>query len=120
MAGALHSLVLSGAGDVYSFGHGGGGRLGHGDSAMRWVPERVAALAGVAAIAAGDAHSACALRDGTVFTWGCGRALGLPADAMTLVDLPTSWASAGNHEWAPGDEDRRWVADAPTPLRLEP
>ena len=119
-AGALHSLVLSGAGDVYSFGHGGGGRLGHGDSAMRWVPERVAALAGVAAIAAGDAHSACALRDGTVFTWGCGRALGLPADAMTLVDLPTSWASAGNHEWAPGDEDRRWVADAPTPLRLEP
>ncbi|KAH8072608.1 GTPase [Aureococcus anophagefferens] len=87
-AGALHSLVLSAAGDVYSFGHGGGGRLGHGDSAMRWVPERVAALAGVAAIAAGDAHSACALRDGAVFTWGCGRALGLPADAMTLVDLP--------------------------------
>ncbi|KAH8068585.1 GTPase [Aureococcus anophagefferens] len=61
-AGALHSLVLSAAGDVYSFGHGGGGRLGHGDSAMRWVPERVAALAGVAAIAAGDAHSACAPR----------------------------------------------------------
>ena len=58
----------------------------------------------------------CALRDGRLFTWGCGRALGLGAEALTEVAQPASWASAGNYEWEPGDLDRCWQASSPSPL----
>ena len=61
---------------------------------------------------------ASVLRDGRCFTWGSGHALGLDPSALTEDDMPASWASAGNYEWRPGDEDRRWQAHAPTPLRL--
>ena len=36
--GTAHSLVLVDGGDVYSFGAGGSGRLGHGDEISRWAP----------------------------------------------------------------------------------
>ena len=93
-AGTEHSLVLADGGVVYSFGAGGGGKLGHGDARFQWVPTRVRALppsARVVAIAAGDAHSLCALADGRVFGWGSGGlGMGLqPAeDPTTTVDHP--------------------------------
>ena len=37
-AGNQHSLVLSAAGEVYSFGNGYGGRLGHGDEERQRPP----------------------------------------------------------------------------------
>ena len=93
-AGTEHSLVLADGGVVYSFGAGGGGKLGHGDARFQWIPTRVRALppgARVVAIAAGDAHSLCALADGRVFGWGSGGlGMGLqPAeDPTTTVDHP--------------------------------
>ena len=121
-AAGRHSLLLAADGGVYSFGDGGGGKLGHDDGgAMHWVPSRVRALDGVRAVAvsAGDSHSMCALRDGRVLVWGCGRALGLEQSLLSEVDQPASWSSAGNHEWVPGDEQRRWQAHAPMPLRVQ-
>ena len=111
-AGSRHSLALADGGDVYSFGDGAGGRLGLADGErMHWVPTRIAGVgAGVAAIAAGECHSLCVLRDGRVLSWGAGGALGLPEQLLHERDdnpLPASWGSAGNHEWAPGDELRR-------------
>ena len=93
-AGTEHSLVLADGGVVYSFGAGGGGKLGHGDARFQWIPTRVRTLpAGtrVVAIAAGEAHSLCALADGRVFGWGSGGlGMGLqPAeDPTTTVDHP--------------------------------
>jgi alpha-tubulin suppressor-like RCC1 family protein len=122
-AGSRHSLILTDDGAVYSCGDGGGGKLGHNDDAlMHWVPTRIKALDGVrvAAVAAGWTHSMCVLRDGRVLTWGSGRALGLGASALTehAADVPASWGSAGNYEWAPGDEGRRWHAHVPSAVHL--
>eukprot|EP00887_Chlorella_sp_A99_P006348 scaffold3.g6348.t1 len=82
-AGMEHSLALTAAGEVYSWGCGSDGRLGHGAPAsMRlWgqqhepAPRRVRALEGqgVAALAAGQMHSAAVTRDGRALVWGSGR-----------------------------------------------
>ena len=58
-AGGGHSLVLTDRGDVFSFGYGREGQLGHGDRADQLEPKRIEALRGVrvVAIAAGERHS---------------------------------------------------------------
>lgn len=40
-AGCEHTAVLTSTGDVYSWGHGDGGRLGHGNNAQCFVPTKV-------------------------------------------------------------------------------
>jgi hypothetical protein len=39
--GASHSLVVNEIGEVYSFGEGGDGRLGHGDVEAQSVPRKI-------------------------------------------------------------------------------
>ena len=101
-AGAEHSLALVDGGAVFTFGAGTSGKLGHGDARFQWLPTRVAALHGetVVAIAAGNSHSLCALRDGRVFGWGSGGlGLGLqPAEhpSTTFDHPPATVGSAGN------------------------
>ncbi len=67
-------MVLSAQGQVYTFGSGLSGRLGHGDDADQHFPVLVAALEFEAcvSVAAGHAHTA-ALCGGSVYTWGSGR-----------------------------------------------
>ena len=60
----------------------------------------------------------CVLEDGRLLSWGCGGALGLPRALLETPEQPASWASAGNYEWAPGDEERRWQAHVPTPVAV--
>ena len=126
-AGARHSLVLTDGGVVYSFGAGDGGKLGHGDTSMQWVPVRVRGLAGrVAAVSAGESHSLCALKDGGgVFGWGAGPGVGADSEAMADSDSAdltwvNSTGSAGNYEWAPGDGLLARQAHAPLRLDLLP
>jgi alpha-tubulin suppressor-like RCC1 family protein len=74
-AGHAHSLVTSGKmGEIWSFGDGGFGRLGHGGTGNEVVPRLIEALSGVAVkqVAAGGLHSIMLTRDGDVFTWGSG------------------------------------------------
>jgi alpha-tubulin suppressor-like RCC1 family protein len=70
-AGGHHSLVVSAAGRLYSFGYSGHGQLGHGDRANQLAPRLVVALQGVrvSAVAAGEDHS-LALSEGKVFSFG--------------------------------------------------
>lgn len=70
--GGSHSLAISTNHQLFSFGFGSHGRLGHGDHASVWVPKLVAALVGtsVRAIAAGDAHSVVVSAKGQVYTFG--------------------------------------------------
>ena len=121
-AGSYHSMALTADGAVYTWGDGGGGKLGHNDDErMHWVPQRVAALNGMpaAAISAGESHCLCVLRDGQILGWGAGCAIGLGHEVMRLREaVPASWGSAGNYEWTPGDVLRSWQAHLPTKVRL--
>ena len=71
-AGGCHSLAVATDGALYSFGCGGNGRLGLGDSADRWEPTLVSALEGtlVRYASAGLAHSVVHTEAGGVLTFG--------------------------------------------------
>ena len=89
-AGGEHSLVTScKAGEVWSFGCGGSGRLGHGGRGDEAVPRLIEAMnhAVVVHLAAGGEHSMALMRDGDVWTWGRGSygQLGHGDNATQLV-----------------------------------
>ena len=73
-AGWDHSLALSEAGDVYSFGHGGSGQLGHDLVLTELTPRPIAALQGVrvGAVAAGWRHSLVVSKAGRLYSFGHG------------------------------------------------
>ena len=52
-----HSMALTVGGDVYTWGWGYFGQLGHGDNNDRLVPTKVDALQGMSGIACGDNHN---------------------------------------------------------------
>uniref|UniRef100_A0A4W5M9H3 RCR-type E3 ubiquitin transferase n=1 Tax=Hucho hucho TaxID=62062 RepID=A0A4W5M9H3_9TELE len=69
--GLHHSVVLMENGDVYTFGYGQHGQLGHGDVNSRGSPTLVQALPGPSVqVTAGSNHTAVLLMDGQVFTFG--------------------------------------------------
>ncbi|KAM8976197.1 E3 ubiquitin-protein ligase MYCBP2 isoform 3-T3 [Pelodytes ibericus] len=69
--GFHHSVVLMENGDVYTFGYGQHGQLGHGDVSCRGNPTLVQALPGPSTqVTAGSNHTAVLLMDGQVFTFG--------------------------------------------------
>ncbi|XP_071198101.1 E3 ubiquitin-protein ligase MYCBP2-like isoform X17 [Salvelinus alpinus] len=69
--GLHHSVVLLENGDVYTFGYGQHGQLGHGDVNSRGSPTLVQALPGPCVqVTAGSNHTAVLLMDGQVFTFG--------------------------------------------------
>ena len=72
-AGRDHSLALGEAGEVYSFGGGLHGQLGHGcREAFRSEPRAIAGLRGVRSIAAGAATSLAVDSSGRAWGWGVG------------------------------------------------
>ena len=72
--GSGHTVVRTLAGEVYTWGRGDDGRLGHGDTGWKWAPMRVEALAmhSVAQVTCGSYHTAAVTSDGLLFTWGGG------------------------------------------------
>ncbi|KAE9006580.1 hypothetical protein PR003_g16815 [Phytophthora rubi] len=73
--GAQHSLAITDAGELYTWGSGEDGRLGHGDMRDRAVPRKVMSLLRESVVNAscGGAHTAVLTAKGTVFTFGRGR-----------------------------------------------
>ena len=77
--GGQHAAVLDAAGDVFTWGRGGFGRLGHGDDMPLHAPRRVEALRGVAGgadaamVSCGFAYTAALDRQGRLYTWGAGE-----------------------------------------------
>jgi alpha-tubulin suppressor-like RCC1 family protein len=114
-AGYQHSLATSGQiGEIWSFGGGSAGALGHGGEGNEWVPRLVDALSGVDVkhVVVGGGHSMVLARDGTVFTWGYGdegqlghgitdRQL-VPKRVEGLTNV-TDIAAGGHHSLATGD-----------------
>jgi len=75
-AGANHMAVWTEAGELFTFGCGRWGKLGHGRGENDWcVPKLVEVLAGkdVIGATAGDHHIAVWTEAGELFTFGCGR-----------------------------------------------
>ena len=71
-AGFDHSVVLTEAGAVFTFGNNLCGQLGHGDKENRLVPTAVAALAGeeVVEVSAGYKHTVVRLANGELLAFG--------------------------------------------------
>ncbi|XP_062306104.1 E3 ubiquitin-protein ligase HERC2 [Osmerus eperlanus] len=70
-----HYLSLSTNGEVFSWGCGDGGRLGHGDTTYLEEPTLISAFTGkhVVHIACGSTYSAAITADGELYTWGRGN-----------------------------------------------
>ncbi|VTJ85453.1 Hypothetical predicted protein, partial [Marmota monax] len=68
----FHSVFLSQKGQVYTCGHGPGGRLGHGDEQTCLVPRLVEGLSGhnCSQVAAANDHTVVLTEDGCVYTFG--------------------------------------------------
>ncbi|XP_044262446.1 E3 ubiquitin-protein ligase HERC2 isoform X2 [Tribolium madens] len=74
-SGGKHCLALSADNDVYSWGEGDDGKLGHGNRLACETPKLIEALQGyeIVDIACGGAHSAAVTSTGQLYTWGKGR-----------------------------------------------
>ena len=73
-ASNVHCLALSAEGEVYSWGSGNFGALGHGDEGTRAVPSRIEWLSRIERIAAGTNRTSAAVDEkGRLFTWGRAR-----------------------------------------------
>ncbi|XP_041107151.1 inhibitor of Bruton tyrosine kinase isoform X2 [Polyodon spathula] len=68
----FHSVFLSQKGQVYTCGHGQGGRLGHGDEQTYLVPRLVEGLISLhcSQVAAAKDHTVVLTEDGYVYTFG--------------------------------------------------
>lgn len=74
--GSSHSAAISNSGELYTWGLGEYGRLGHGDNMTQLKPKLVQSLCGhrVVQVACGsrDAQTLALTEDGLVFSWGDG------------------------------------------------
>eukprot|EP00026_Physarum_polycephalum_P000610 Phypoly_transcript_00611.p1 GENE.Phypoly_transcript_00611~~Phypoly_transcript_00611.p1 ORF type:complete len:1420 (+),score=266.83 Phypoly_transcript_00611:78-4337(+) len=71
-AGAAHSVAVSATGELYTWGDGTFGKLGHGNEAAQTFPKLVTALKGITitSISAGGKHTAAASEKGELYMWG--------------------------------------------------
>ncbi|KAE8748468.1 hypothetical protein FOCC_FOCC004763 [Frankliniella occidentalis] len=73
-AGYRHSAAVTEDGELYTWGEGDYGRLGHGDNNGRNVPTLVRDISGVGQVACGSAHTLALSQDGrTVWSFGSGE-----------------------------------------------
>lgn len=74
--GGSHSACITSSGELYTWGKGRYGRLGHGDSEDQVLPKLVEALRGQrvvdVACGSGDAQTLCLTDNDCVWSWGDG------------------------------------------------
>ncbi|XP_049761822.1 RCC1 domain-containing protein 1 isoform X7 [Elephas maximus indicus] len=84
--GTEHALLLDASGQVFSWGSGRHGQLGHGTLEAELEPRLLEALQGLpmAEVAAGGWHSVCVSETGDLYTWGWNESgqLALPSRGL--------------------------------------
>ncbi|GFZ20639.1 regulator of chromosome condensation (RCC1) family with FYVE zinc finger domain-containing protein [Actinidia rufa] len=106
--GEYHSCAVTLSGDLYTWGDGHFGLLGHGNEVSHWVPKRLnGPLEGihVSSISCGPWHTAVVTSSGQLFTFGDGtfgvlghgdrRSVLKPREVESLKGLRTVQASCG-------------------------
>ncbi|PWA59608.1 Brevis radix-like domain-containing protein [Artemisia annua] len=106
--GEYHTCAVTLSGDLYTWGEGHFGILGHGNEVSHWVPKRVnGPLEGihVSAIACGPWHTAVVTSAGQLFTFGDGtfgvlghgdrKSISIPKEVESLKGLRTVRAACG-------------------------
>ena len=72
-----HSMALTIGGDVYTWGHGRSGRLGHGDESTHPVPTLIdffhSKSIKIKVLSTAENHSLAVTTSGDVFSWGSDR-----------------------------------------------
>ena len=112
-AGGWHSAAVTAGGELYAWGRGEYGRLGHGDDCRdKVVPERVElnlgedeALNFIVDVSLGGSHSCALTRDGRVASWG--RATYGRLGRVVDPDMP-SCGVPGVVVFPPLPDGRRW------------
>ncbi|XP_010453304.1 PREDICTED: uncharacterized protein LOC104735251 [Camelina sativa] len=106
--GEFHSCAVTLSGDLYTWGKGDFGVLGHGNEVSHWVPKRVNFLSEgihVSSIACGPYHTAVVTSAGQLFTFGDGtfgvlghgdkKSVFTPREVDSLKGLRTVRAACG-------------------------
>jgi alpha-tubulin suppressor-like RCC1 family protein len=95
-----HTCVLGAQGELFTFGNGKHGQLGHGERRAEASPRRVQALrhARVLGIACGDFHTLALADDGHVYTWGAGAFGELGHGDLAHVSEPCRLKAFRRHE----------------------
>eukprot|EP01083_Nonionella_stella_P292024 993434_1 len=93
-AGRSHSLCVCKDGEVYTFGHGGHGRLGHGNTDKQMIPKEVQFFKDknikIRECVGSYTHSGAISMNGEAYLWGYGDgALGQGPDDTEQKCIPT-------------------------------
>ena len=91
VAYAHTAVVITSTGELFTFGQGAEGKLGHGSENGEWRPRRVEALVGkrVVQVSCGWSHTAVVTSEGELLTFGYGFTGRLGHDRLS------------EHEWVP-------------------
>ena len=129
-AGNNHALALDCRGDVWSWGDGSLGQLGHASQINEFYPKRIEKLQGfrVKDIDAGAVHSAAVTTSRKCLAWGSNTAkqvqvfrenpvvepcavLGVSADSVRCADLYTLWQDEGKIWMTGNKQDVKFVCE---------
>ncbi|XP_040131677.2 RCC1 domain-containing protein 1 isoform X2 [Ictidomys tridecemlineatus] len=98
--GAEHVLLLCAPGQVFSWGGGRHGQLGHGTLEAELEPRLLEALQGLpmAEVAAGGWHSVCVSETGDIYIWGWNESGQLALPARNLAEDKKIFTEEGLNE----------------------